>query len=109
MGGEEFIVLLPETSLSAARDVAEKLRRLIQESSVPTHTGPALQITASFGVTSVSKLDFVELDMMYAAADQALYLAKCQGRNRVEVCRAQSKEPVVIDIPVDVPSELEST
>lgn len=80
-GGEEFIIFLPETSISAAIGVAEKLREIIENKSIETE-GSTLNITVSFGVTSFnSKEGFAK---SYSRADEALYLAKQKGRNRVE-------------------------
>ncbi|MGD6844964.1 GGDEF domain-containing protein [Bacillus infantis] len=75
-GGEEFIILTPKTEESAAQ-MAEKLRKVIMESSFP----PAGNQTASFGVTRYRSGDTV--DSLLSRADQGLYKSKHEGRNRV--------------------------
>lgn len=85
MGGEEFIVLLPKTSVEDAADVAEKIRHLVQRTPIAIDAKPEIQITASFGVTGFVAGQESSLDALYAAADLALYAAKSGGRNRVEV------------------------
>ena len=77
-GGEEFLVLLPDTAAAQAVTVAEKLRSALQSS--PTVAG--LPLTASFGVAGSEGLD--ALDRVLEGADRALYRAKAAGRNRVE-------------------------
>jgi len=77
-GGEEFVVLLPETSLDKARVVAERIRRDIEQAD-----GDLPRRTVSIGVT-VSFPDDPDLDGLLARADAALYQAKEGGRNRVE-------------------------
>ncbi|GJE56366.1 sensor domain-containing diguanylate cyclase [Methylobacterium sp. WL9] len=83
MGGEEFAVLLPYTSLPSALRVAEKLRAAIADQRTPTPDGP-LQVTASFGVAALDGAT-TEMDALLQNADAALYAAKHEGRNR---CRA---------------------
>jgi diguanylate cyclase (GGDEF)-like protein len=78
-GGEEFVLLLPETSLETATRIAGKLRLLTDTTMIP-QIG---RITASFGVTQ-HQTDDREIDLI-KRADQALYKAKENGRNRVEV------------------------
>ncbi len=82
-GGEEFVLLLPETQAQAAMARVEEVRRAL-ESAVPltTRTGNALGITASAGVASWP-IDGLEIDEVLAAADRRLYAAKQRGRNRV--------------------------
>ena len=79
-GGEEFVILLPETGLEGAIVLAEKLRAAIEKTTFE-HGGKEIKITASFGIagkeSSATKEDFVK------RADVALYEAKEAGRNRV--------------------------
>ena len=79
-GGEEFILLLPETDAEGAAIVAEKLRVALTALDVP---GVARPITASFGVAAMPG-DGSEPATLLRTADRALYLAKAGGRNRVE-------------------------
>jgi diguanylate cyclase (GGDEF)-like protein len=83
-GGEEFVVLLPDTDLAGAAEVAGKLRELIAAVAVPAV--PA-GITASLGVASLPEHAGTG-DELFRAADRALYAAKAAGRNRVELAGA---------------------
>ncbi|MCA1585623.1 MAG: sensor domain-containing diguanylate cyclase [Acidobacteria bacterium] len=82
-GGEEFLVLLPETPLHGARRVAETLRREIADRPIPW-AGDALTITASFGITQALPAE-VNIQALIARADAALYRAKDEGRNCVRI------------------------
>ena len=83
-GGEEFVVLLPETPLAGGVAVAEKLATLLR--AAPIAVGPALAVpvTASFGVTALVP-EMTGPEQLYAAADAALYRAKHLGGDRIEV------------------------
>jgi diguanylate cyclase (GGDEF)-like protein len=76
-GGEEFLVLLPQTRASDGRVLAERIRTSFADATKSVH---GTSFTASFGVASVHDGDTVE--MFIARADAALYVAKSQGRNR---------------------------
>ena len=80
-GGEEFIVVLPDTPGTAAVGVAEKVRRALAAAPF-THAGKTSGLTASFGVAEHRHGEPLELTV--AAADRALYRAKEAGRDRVE-------------------------
>ena len=83
-GGEEFIVLLPETDLETAQAVAERLRMAIQTSAIlKTATGQPQPTTVSLGLTQWRSGDTV--DALIHRADEALYRAKANGRNRIEL------------------------
>ena len=82
-GGEEFLVLLPETPLHGARRVAETLRKEIADRPVPW-SGETLTITASFGLAQALPGE-VNVQAVIARADQALYRAKDDGRNCVRI------------------------
>ena len=81
-GGEEFVVVLPETRLSSAIEVAERMRRRVESTleSVIT-SGEGMTITASFGVAQKTEID--NIDSLVNRADSCLYVAKSSGRNRV--------------------------
>ncbi len=81
-GGEEFLIILPETNLSSALAVAEKYRREISDSIV-TFEQQEIRVTASIGVTEAILDQPESHDSMIGRADEALYQAKEQGRNRV--------------------------
>ncbi len=87
-GGEEFVILLPETPLAGARSLAEKLCDSMAHTVFATDTGKELSITASFGCTAISPGKGTEKDdatRLVSMADKALYEAKAKGRNRVVV------------------------
>ncbi len=79
-GGEEFIMLLPETGLDGGRLLAEKVRELIAEEKF-SHGKKPLNVTMSFGVAEHGEK--IELSELTATADKRLYIAKEHGRNRV--------------------------
>ena len=83
-GGEEFLMLLPDTSIEQSEEICERLRRNIAASRFygKSKTDP-IKVTMSFGISvehckKLTFKDFIE------NADQALYLAKSNGRDRVE-------------------------
>jgi diguanylate cyclase (GGDEF)-like protein len=80
-GGDEFIVLLPETPPKGAMDVAERIRNAIGSRPLALD-GQQLSATVSIGVACYPE-DGRTLDALAARADRALYYAKQQGRNRV--------------------------
>lgn len=82
-GGEEFALILPETTLEVARRGAERLRRQVE---ALVFAGPLanLRLTASFGVAAIPHPAINTLDQLIWEADDALYRAKRNGRNRVE-------------------------
>jgi len=102
-GGEEFVLLLPETNLEQGAYIAERLRALVETTSIPTTDGKSLTVTVSVGLASlgasngapphrsVAAMDPVEGRVddpsawLLQSADKALYQAKQGGRNRV-VC-----------------------
>lgn len=79
-GGEEFLLLLPDTDRAAAVQVAEKLRRVIEQ----TELREIGRLTGSFGVAALPE-DAVDPEQLLRKADRALYAAKARGRNRIEV------------------------
>ena len=82
MGGEEFIVVLPGAYLRDGLAVAERIRARVEKHGA-TIAGCKVNLTVSVGV-SVSSPKLTSADTLIDAADQALYLAKSRGRNRVE-------------------------
>jgi diguanylate cyclase (GGDEF)-like protein/PAS domain S-box-containing protein len=84
-GGEELAVVLPDQGLSGAVEMAERLRRLVQESPIEIDGASDVTITISVGV-AVYPDHGATHEELFEAADRAMYLAKQQGRN--SVCRA---------------------
>jgi diguanylate cyclase (GGDEF)-like protein len=83
-GGEEFLLILPETDLAGGELLAERLRQTLAATPVE-HKGQQIKVTASFGVASVdfaTSTHAAHINMI-AAADDLLYAAKNSGRNRV--------------------------
>jgi len=84
LGGEEFVVVMPETSLQAAATVAERLRQSVANEPFFIHaSGDRPSITISAGVTTAQPGDTV--DTLLQRADDALYQAKNSGRNKIVV------------------------
>ena len=80
-GGEEFIIILPETNINAARGIAERIRLEISESSISFNDN-VIKTTISMGLASLDK-KVVGLEDLIKKADDALYCAKNSGRNQV--------------------------
>ncbi len=87
-GGEEFLILLPDTQVSGALHVAENLRRELESRPVLWNE-ESMSMSASFGVTAITPGEVDPLVIM-ARADSALYRAKAEGRNCVRL--AEEKE-----------------
>jgi len=83
IGGEEFAVLVPETDLEGAFRLAERIRAGIAANGERDSRGSPLHVTASLGVASLG-LAGSDADSLLLAADDALYAAKKNGRNRAE-------------------------
>lgn len=92
-GGEEFLILLSDANATEGVLVAEKLRRALESNVIDTGLAaqPTLQITASFGVTTLLPSEDLSLEAVIERADGAVYAAKHAGRNRV--CSAQGTTP----------------
>ena len=82
LGGEEFIILLPNTSWEAGRKLAEKLRASL-ENAPATWGTTRISTTVSIGLASTTASENRDFDHLYTQADKALYSAKERGRNRV--------------------------
>lgn len=91
-GGEEFVLLLPSTSLEGAEQVAERIREQLASARIQDSTGDLVPVTASFGVATYG--DGETLEQLVDRADRAMYRAKSGGRNRVVLDIPTSMEPV---------------
>jgi two-component system cell cycle response regulator len=90
-GGEEFMVLLPGCELRAGAVVAERLRKSLADSPFQVDK-ITIDVTASFGIVCSSQ-PHSSLEMLVDAADSALYRAKANGRNRIELAKPSSSRP----------------
>ena len=91
-GGDEFLLILPDTPAAGSRQLAESLRREMSRLALPT-AGGELKVTISVGVVTASKNE-LDAQAVIARADQALYRAKHAGRNRVFAAEAEGDTPL---------------
>lgn len=89
-GGEEFVMLLPETSVALAVETAERLRAAIEQLHIPSASGD-IRLTASIGIATASE-GTESVAALINDADRALYNAKRGGRNRVVAAAACNKK-----------------
>ncbi len=85
-GGEEFAIILPETGIVEAQQIAERIRKAVAQESIITHNNVHLKVTASLGIAST---EHNYTNDLLERADQALYCAKDRGRNQ---CVAEEPE-----------------
>lgn len=84
VGGEEFVVLLPNTDLAGAKTIAEKLRERVESQKIPMPGSEAdASVTISIGVSCDHPTKDSSMERFMSKADKALYAAKAAGRNRV--------------------------
>lgn len=89
-GGEEFIVLLPETDLECAERLVDRLRQCLEQAPVEAD-GETVHVTATFGLTEVEAQDG-NIEQAVKRADRALYEGKQSGRNRVVTASQEGSE-----------------
>lgn len=94
-GGEEFVVVLPQTQLAGALEAAEKLREAVESAGARPGEDPTLRTLSVSAGVAASQCGLLTVDALLQAADDALYLAKARGRNRVEVYPLESVERAV--------------
>jgi len=80
-GGEELVIIMPETDLKTAVPVAERLRKSIADTPISIPGGEVC-VTVSIGIAQKDE-NTLQLETLIARADQAMYIAKHKGRNRV--------------------------
>lgn len=88
-GGEEFILVLPDTTLAGSARLVERCRARLAETPVAAGNGEIFHISASFGLACNEQHIGLSAEALIKAADNALYQAKSKGRNRVEVAVVQ--------------------
>ncbi len=84
-GGEEFVLILGKTTMDGAKWVANNIRQHVSGLHIPHSASPSQHVTISCGAASIIPRDGLHLESLLKAADEALYIAKAQGRNTV-VC-----------------------
>ncbi len=82
-GGEEFVICMPGAGLEIAKTMAELMRKSVEQSSI-LYDGMEFCVTASFGVQNIKSTESDSVDDLLKHVDEKLYLAKENGRNRVE-------------------------
>lgn len=85
IGGEEFTVLLPGTNEEGALEIAERLRKSAENASVNVGSDHIIKYTISIGIVTVIPDENTSINTLYKISDDALYVAKRNGRNRIEV------------------------
>jgi len=83
-GGEEFLVVVPQSDAAAAFNIAERVRRAIEKQTI-TAQDREIRVTASLGVAATAQAGALEPQTLLNLADEALYRAKRNGRNRTEL------------------------
>ncbi len=98
-GGEEFVILLPETGILAAQQAAERIRITVTDMPIATTKGP-VAVSISLGVAGIQGVRTLKIEKLLDMADQALYAAKGAGRNRVAVWRESGIHEI---LPIVIP------
>ena len=89
-GGEEFTIILPETTGKEAKNVAERINASVESERFSTEAGEDFSITISTGVTEYFKEE--QLSTFIHRADQAMYKSKAKGRNRISFLASEKAE-----------------
>lgn len=93
VGGEEFAVLLPNSDCTTAKFVSERIRIHVRELQIPMPDGQDISVTISGGVACSSDFPLLNVDDLYKKADQALFQAKDEGRDRIVRARPDNTGP----------------
>lgn len=93
VGGEEFAILLPQTSEAQALQIAEAIRTSVAETAIPHRGRPEGSVTISIGVAQARPSDGTTIPAFIEAADRALYESKAGGRNQVRSASAVAVVP----------------
>lgn len=93
-GGEEFLVIVPEADTSTAVGIAERIRKAIESLVIPCRDR-RIQVTASFGIAASARAESPLPQTLLHSADDALYRAKSNGRNRCELAEQTTSIPTI--------------
>ncbi|SBS30473.1 putative diguanylate cyclase YedQ [Marinomonas aquimarina] len=94
IGGEEFAIMLPEVTKRQARVIAEQICQAVEQLQVEVNDDQIIKVTMSAGIAQCCEEGecAISIDRLFGRADEALYLAKSLGRNRVEVFSKEERE-----------------
>jgi diguanylate cyclase (GGDEF)-like protein len=84
-GGEEFVVVLPDTDLAGAWHIGEKIRHAVELEQIPHEGNPHRVVTVSIGCATAEPLETTQSVQLLESADAAMYQAKDAGRNCVRL------------------------
>jgi diguanylate cyclase (GGDEF)-like protein len=99
-GGEEFLILLPDSNTRSAVQTAKRIQKMVQNLKIET-SGKTISVTVSIGVSSCPQYGR-DADTVICAADEALYQAKSNGRNQVVVSETnEGRQPTVVHMLAD--------
>jgi diguanylate cyclase (GGDEF)-like protein len=107
-GGEEFMLILPETLPGDAVGLAEELRSLVMSQQFTIAGDQKLKVTISIGISG-GRGSELQLDMLVDRADAAMYAAKSLGRNRVYLYRELDEESVIRRAPISAQHQAQAT
>src|SRR5665648_754179 len=96
-GGEEFVILLPETDIDMAKRIADRIRQLIMNRPIVTDRGD-VSLTVSLGLACLEPGSNNNLEQILDLADQALYRAKDLGRNRIRTWQESNANPNLLTL-----------
>ncbi|MBD2189473.1 GGDEF domain-containing protein [Pseudanabaena mucicola] len=88
LGGEEFVIILPDTSIEGAYNLAERIRKTVEQEKIQADDNSCFSMSISIGVTDYHD-NISNFENMLSIADNALYKAKNMGRNRVVIADAE--------------------
>jgi diguanylate cyclase (GGDEF)-like protein/PAS domain S-box-containing protein len=83
-GGEEFLLLLPNTTIEGAYSMAQKLREHIKNTEITVDNRSSINVTVSVGIAELDRIRDIDLEAVIKKSDDALYKAKKNGRDRIE-------------------------
>lgn len=106
-GGEEFIMLLPNTPLAQARQLAERVRESLQATPPIVVNGQVITVTASLGAAGVLPAERPSLEQLIRQADAALYRAKSAGRDRVAMSGSERTSVDGVGLPTESTEQAE--
>ena len=84
-GGEEFIIILPNTDTQGAIKISKNIRKNLEDANIEHKSSSFKKVTLSCGIVTITNYENISIEQIIKRADEALYLAKRKGRNRIEI------------------------